>query len=76
VPKLLPCVTQWLCLCVSAGNCGIKVDLPGSSDPFAALFAEELGLVLEVAEGHAEEVMQRFTAHGVACSKIGQVGDD
>jgi hypothetical protein len=49
------------------------VDLPSSSDPFAALFAEELGLVLEVAEGHAEEVMQRFTAHGVACSKVGQV---
>jgi hypothetical protein len=42
-------------------------------DPFAALFAEELGLVLEVAEGHAQEVQQRFEAAGVACSRVGQV---
>ena len=49
------------------------MDLQGSADPFAALFAEELGLVLEVAEGSVDEVVQRFTAAGVSCSKIGQV---
>lgn len=31
-----------------AGNCGVHVDLAGGQEAFAALFAEELGLVLEV----------------------------
>lgn len=33
-----------------AGNCGVDVELPapGEGDAFAALFAEEPGLVLEV----------------------------
>ena len=60
-----------------AGNCGVSVDLPaaGAADSshgaMAALFAEELGLVLEVAPEHEAAVLAAYAAAGVACARIG-----
>lgn len=66
-----------------AGNCGISVDLPTPTSaaspelaPFAALFAEELGLVLEVHPGKAALVSSLFNQAGVPCSIIGKVTPD
>ena len=58
-----------------AGNTGISVDLPsppGASTPaHAALFAEELGLVVEVAPEHEGEVLAAYAAAGVPAAEIG-----
>jgi phosphoribosylformylglycinamidine synthase len=66
-----------------AGNCGISVDLPtptSAASPqlasFAALFAEELGLVLEVHPEKAALVSSLFNQAGVPCSIIGRVVPD
>lgn len=63
-----------------AGNCGISVDLPAPTEAaspelstFAALFAEELGLVLEVHPDKAALVSSLFNQAGVPCSIIGSV---
>ncbi|CAD7696531.1 unnamed protein product [Ostreobium quekettii] len=60
-----------------AGDCGIEVNLPlPTQDPcgsFAALFAEELGLVMEVAASTVDSVVQRFVDAGVVCDVIGKV---
>lgn len=52
-----------------------QADLPApASDAhgaLAALFAEELGLVMEVAAGQEEAVVQAYRSAGVACSVIG-----
>ena len=67
------------CTCPTSGNCGISVDLPAPSDAsadmatYAALFAEELGLVLEVTPGTAEMATSLFNQAGVPCSIIGTV---
>ena len=53
-----------------AGNCGVSVDLP-AGDAMAALFAEELGLVLEVAAEDEAAVLAAYSAAGVPCSAIG-----
>eukprot|EP00955_Chlamydomonas_euryale_P022055 232926-Chlamydomonas_euryale.AAC.2 len=59
-----------------AGNCGVVADLPTpASDPhnvFAALFAEELGLILEVPASQADSVAAKYAAAGVAASVIGK----
>jgi len=58
-----------------AGNTGFSVDLPGDgSSPMAvmtALFAEELGLVLEVDPAHEEEVAAAYRAAGLPVNSIG-----
>lgn len=63
-----------------AGNCGLKVDLPAASKDvqaaFAALYAEELGLVMEVDASKADAVVKAFTSAGVPCNKIGRVTAD
>lgn len=63
-----------------AGNCGISVDLPAPAEAaspelstYAALFAEELGLVLEVHPDKAALVSSLFNQAGVPCSIIGSV---
>ena len=58
-----------------AGNCGIGIDLPqgDAADPFAALFAEELGLVLEVTPDKETDVLNAFKQAGVPCVSIGAV---
>ncbi|XP_053326484.1 phosphoribosylformylglycinamidine synthase [Spea bombifrons] len=55
-----------------AGNCGLDVELssPGKG-ALELLFAEELGLVLEVSELVLEVVMEQYRAAGVQCVKIG-----
>lgn len=61
------------------GNCGISVDLPAPTgatpelSTFAALYAEELGLVLEVHPDKAALVSSLFNQAGVPCSIIGSV---
>ncbi|KAL2621011.1 hypothetical protein R1flu_001216 [Riccia fluitans] len=65
-----------------AGNCGIVVDLPSPVDessslaPLATLFAEELGLLLEVKRSDKETILSELTAAGVSCSVIGHVTND
>lgn len=56
-----------------AGNCSIDVIVPGitGADDIATLFHEEAGLVLEVTEGDAEDVISKYTSQGVPCVKIG-----
>ena len=70
-----------------AGDCGIDVNLPtparpvdaaavsgcGAGPTLAVLFAEELGLVLEVDEADADDVIARFKDGGVPCSAVGRV---
>jgi len=56
-----------------AGNTGIEVDLTSGegADPLAVLFAEELGLVLEVDSDHVAEALAMFDDRGVPCTAIG-----
>jgi phosphoribosylformylglycinamidine synthase len=58
-----------------AGNCGLRVDLPlpGSDPhgPLAALFAEELGLIVEVAAGDEAEALATYAAAGVPAAVVG-----
>ncbi|NLI29535.1 MAG: phosphoribosylformylglycinamidine synthase [Nitrospiraceae bacterium] len=53
-----------------SGNCGIDVSIP-EGEALAALFAEELGLVLEVAPEQKPDVVSLFGAAGVLCQEIG-----
>ena len=60
-----------------AGNCGIDIELPGdAADTVAILFAEELGLVLEVDDGDEAEAIDAFRSRGVACVPIGRTTAD
>lgn len=57
-----------------AGNCGIKVNLSSKSTGiFEVLFAEELGLVLEVSSGNLDVIAKKLNAAGVLFEVIGQV---
>lgn len=58
-----------------SGGRGVAVNLIGA-DPLAALFCEELGAVLQVAEENAEAVAGVLAAHGIAGDWIGLVQDD
>lgn len=55
-----------------SGNCGLDVDLQSSDSPLAALFSEELGLVLECADEDLSTLQQVFEARGVASVAIGR----
>lgn len=55
-----------------AGDCGFSVELPADGDPHAALFAEELGLVLEVDEDDLDTALAHFCEHDVPCVAIGR----
>jgi phosphoribosylformylglycinamidine synthase len=56
-----------------AGVAGIVIDLPdpGKEGPHAVLFAEEPGLVLEVAEASAKAVCMAYSEADVPCAIIG-----
>uniref|UniRef100_A0A8C4WL78 Phosphoribosylformylglycinamidine synthase n=1 Tax=Gopherus evgoodei TaxID=1825980 RepID=A0A8C4WL78_9SAUR len=58
-----------------AGNCGLQVEMvaPGAS-ALEVLFAEELGLVLEVPSAAAGDVCRRYEEAGVRCLPIGHTG--
>ncbi len=57
-----------------AGDCGIEVDLGTSAaGAIAALFAEELGFVLEVDAANERAVLDAFRRNDVPCESIGRV---
>ncbi|MCO5604002.1 hypothetical protein L7F22_058159 [Adiantum nelumboides] len=62
-----------------SGNCGLKVCLQTSEEVqltgrplFEVLFAEELGLLLEIHQNMQEEVVSELAAAGVSCAVIGR----
>ncbi len=59
-----------------AGHCGLQLDVSG--DAHRALFNEELGALVQVADEHVDAVIAAFTAAGVPASVVGTVraGDD
>jgi phosphoribosylformylglycinamidine synthase len=60
-----------------AGGHGIEVQLPAiPQGPIAQLFAEELGLVLEVAADRERDVLERFGRADVPCAIIGSTTPD
>ena len=61
-----------------AGNCGLSIDIPCPQNFIPTvnkvadvLFAEELGIVLEVKEEDTEIVMNAFLSKDVPCLQIG-----
>jgi phosphoribosylformylglycinamidine synthase len=48
-----------------AGHCGLTIDLGQASDPVAACFAEELGVVLQVPAPRVSEVLEVLAANGL-----------
>jgi phosphoribosylformylglycinamidine synthase len=52
-----------------SGNCGLEIDLASDTAPLAALFSEELGLVVECSDAKAVEAV--LAKHGVSCAAIG-----
>lgn len=64
-----------------AGHCGLEIDLPvgrgsraAKAEALAALFSEELGVVLQVRETDVQAVLATLQKHGLAaCSHIGIV---
>ena len=54
-----------------AGHCGLTVELPaGGAAPLAQLFAEEPGVVLQVAEGHEPLLRAVLERHGLAARAL------
>lgn len=67
----------------TSGNCGLSADLALPTDaadaPYGAhatLFAEELGLVLEVKASEAEAIAKMYNEAGVSASVIGKVREE
>jgi len=63
-----------------AGNCGLSADLALPASPedaaygaHATLFAEELGLVLEVKASEAQDIAAQYQQAGVSAAVIGKV---
>src|SRR6185295_11430365 len=56
-----------------AGHTGVDLEIPHLHDPFAALFNEELGAVIQVREDDLDDVMLTLRTHGLkACvSRLG-----
>jgi len=57
-----------------AGNCGIEIEIEGEDhvDPIPHLFAEELGLVMEVDETDVERTLEVLQRADVPCHHIGK----
>lgn len=60
-----------------SGNCGVKVDLQTTAEgkhaeAIEVLFAEELGIVIEVAKSDQTFVMDTFSKYGVRADIIGR----
>ena len=56
-----------------AGRCGLEIDLGEVRDSAAALFAEELGAVVQVREADVRKVLAVFERHGLA-SNVRTIG--
>ncbi len=59
-----------------SGNCGLDIDMAGNEEVVARLFAEELGLVLEVQDGNLAEVQSVLGAVGLAAAVVGRSTTD
>ncbi|WP_438482450.1 phosphoribosylformylglycinamidine synthase [Oleiharenicola lentus] len=68
---LFACVTEM----AFAGHTGVDLEIPHLHEPFAALFNEELGAVLQVSEEHLDDVLLAFRENGLkACvSRVGKL---
>jgi phosphoribosylformylglycinamidine synthase len=65
-------VTTLAEMAVSSGR-GVEVTLPGC-DVLAALFNEELGAVLQVAENQVETVLELLAEHDIAAGLVHKIG--
>jgi phosphoribosylformylglycinamidine synthase len=54
-----------------AGNCGFNVGIVHGDTPIEGLFAEELGLVIEVDAGDANEICLGLASQDIPCRVIG-----
>ena len=72
-PGLMACYTF-----ASDWYCTVQVNLACSStsDEFGHLFAEELGLVLEVTPDNEQQVLEAYTQAGLTAHTIGGVTTD
>ncbi|EDY84953.1 phosphoribosylformylglycinamidine synthase [Verrucomicrobiia bacterium DG1235] len=61
-----------------AGNVGLDLEIPADSDAFAALFAEELGALIQVKDSDQEAVLEILRNYGLdTCSSVvGALNDD
>ncbi|MBD5781252.1 phosphoribosylformylglycinamidine synthase [Pelagicoccus sp. NFK12] len=61
-----------------AGNVGVDLEIPADADAFAALFAEELGALIQVKDSDQAAVLETLRAHGLdTCSSVvGTLNDD
>jgi phosphoribosylformylglycinamidine synthase len=59
-----------LCEMAFASRCGLSIELDAQAEPLAALFAEELGAVVQVRERDAERVIARARETGVSAARI------
>ena len=55
-----------------SGNCGLDIDLQSSASPLAALFAEELGLVVECRQDNLDVVAALLIAGDIPHAVIGR----
>eukprot|EP00124_Ichthyophonus_hoferi_P001339 Ihof_evm1s67 gene=Ihof_evmTU1s67 len=65
---LIVCVLE-MCF---ASHCGVTLTLPSNHHPLPFLFAEELGVVIQVYAHNASNVLATFRSNNVAASVIGQ----
>ncbi|MGH8505371.1 MAG: phosphoribosylformylglycinamidine synthase [Stenotrophobium sp.] len=69
----------WVTLCemAFAGHCGLQVEIDAlGPDALAALFSEELGMVLQVRDADAADVLKHLHAAGLSAHDIGTLADD
>lgn len=59
-----------------SGNCGLDLNLSGSGTVFEALFAEELGLVVECSDDNKKEVEEILSKNKVDCIELGRTTRD
>jgi phosphoribosylformylglycinamidine synthase len=60
-----------LCEMAFASRCGVSIALDAHADAIPALFAEELGAVVQVPAQHADRVIARAREAGIAASRVG-----
>lgn len=59
-----------------SGNCGLDLDIASDNAPVSALFAEELGLVIECRSDTVEKVTGLLTAQNIPLQVLGQTTVD
>jgi phosphoribosylformylglycinamidine synthase len=66
-----------LCEMAFAGHCGVEVSLDAlGADPHAALFSEELGMVLQVRSADAAEIAAQLAEGGLKVADVGAPSAD